>query len=81
MISFIITFLIFATYLVYEDKNIFGKYIQYALSLSLAYAVLGLLGLLLLSLKLTFLPLYLLLLFLLISLNFKEKFRTKFICS
>lgn len=79
MISLIITFFIFATYLVYEDKNLFTKYIQYALSLSLAYAVLGLVGLLLLYFNLTFLPLYLLLFVLLVALNLREKFRLRFL--
>ena len=75
MISLIFTFLIIAPFLIFQNKDSESKYLTFASSLVLSYAVLGCLGLGFVFLKLTFLPLYVILIFIFLVLLSRHNYR------
>tara|TARA_Y100000589_G_scaffold141266_1_gene134844 strand:- start:120 stop:1889 length:1770 start_codon:yes stop_codon:yes gene_type:complete len=79
MISFIFTFLIISPLLISNNKDTESKYLTFALSLSLSYALLGVLGLIFIFFKITFLPLYLVLIFIFFIITLNNNYRNKLI--
>ena len=77
MISLILTFLICCPFFTFRDNLNASKYITFATSLAFAYASLGLLGICLTFLKLTFIPLFLICLFVFLTLFLKKFYRDK----
>ena len=77
MTALILTFLILIPYFSYDDDNVLSKYFTFSVSLSFAYAFLGLVGMILVFTKITYLPLTLILFFILFSLLFRPFFRTQ----
>ena len=83
MISLIITFFLIAPFLSFHNEDSESQYFTYACSLAISYSSLGLLGLSLIILKLTFIPLYIILTFLFIVFILRKEYRHKliFLCN
>ena len=77
MISLILTFLIFCPLFTFRDNLTASKYITFATSLAFAYASLGLLGICITFLKLTYIPIFLICLFIFLTLLLKKFYRDK----
>ncbi len=77
MISLIITFLLIAPFLNFQNVNTDSKYLTYSASLIISFALLGLISLFFIFIKLTFIPLYIILIFLFLIFILQKHYRYK----
>ena len=77
MISLIFTFLIISPFLIFENKDSESQYLTFASSLSYSYATLGILGLIFVFFKITFVPLFFILLIIFLLFLTKKFYRKK----
>ena len=77
MISLILTFFIISPFIIINDKDVDSQYLTLASSLSYSYATLGILGLIFVFLKITFIPLFFILTIIFLLFLTKKFYRKK----
>ena len=77
MISLILTFFIISPFVIFNDKDVDSQYLTFASSLSYSYATLGILGLIFVFLKITFVPLFFILIIIFLLFLTKKFYRKK----
>ena len=77
MISLILTFFIISPFIIINDKDVDSQYLTLASSLSYSYATLGILGLIFVFLKITFVPLFFILTIIFLLCLTKKFYRKK----